>query len=155
TRIAGELGRTAHGGQQLLQSQIPDAGAAGASRRQPEPERRPGGQRDSRTDASRQLRVLDRLSPALLARRPRRAAPDAGREPAPLGRGRRAAGSSADLSARLPAARHADEPRIPGSASAQPLVFLPPAAGLAHAAMTGALMAAALPATGPDAPARF
>src|SRR3989441_1157989 len=85
----------------------------------------------------------------------RSAAPDTLGERAPLGRGRRAAGSRAHLPARFPASRHAGDPRIPGRGGAQPLVLLPPPAGLEHAAMIGALATAALLAAGSEAPDWF
>jgi len=54
-RVARELGRPPHRREQLLQPQVPDARSAPPSGRQPEPERRPGGERDARESAALHL----------------------------------------------------------------------------------------------------
>src|SRR5205807_6775426 len=133
-----------HRRQQLLQPQVPHARAALASSGQPEPERRAGHQRIARPGIAHHLRVVDRLSAALLAGRARRGATDACREPA-AARGRRGPHrAGADLSARVLAARYARHPRIARRGRAQSLVPRPTLASVERAAMMLLLLAAAL-----------
>src|SRR6185295_12082733 len=145
-RAPRQLGRAAHRRQQLLQPQVPDAGSAAASGRQPEPERRPGGQRRSGPGAARELRVLDRLPAAVLAGGLQRPAADAGGEPA-AARGRRGEErAGANLSARVPPSRHRHHPRVAGGGRPQSLVLQPAPAGLERPAMTAALLLSLLAA---------
>src|SRR5439155_818678 len=121
-RRAGELGRAAHRREQLLQSQVSDAGAFAAPGRQPEPERRTGGQRGAREGVAHDLRIVDRLSAAGVARRSGEPAA-AQRESEVVGGRRGAARAGADLSARVPAARHADDPGVAERGRAEPVVL--------------------------------
>ena len=130
SRLARELGRAAHRRQQLLQPQVPDAGPAAAPRGKAEPERRAGDERKPRANAAGELRVVNRLSAALLARRGKRPAADARREPGPPRSRRGEERPRAHLSARVPAAVDAHHPRVAGGTGAEPLVLLPPAPGV-------------------------
>src|SRR5207248_2875439 len=130
------------------------------SGREPEPERRPGGERGAREGPALGLRVVDRLSAARLARRGGGLSADARGQPADAGRRRRAQRSRSHLPAGVLAARDRHHPRLAGRGRARPLVLraaplrLDGAAGLERAAVRAlALAAALLPLAARAAPA--